>query len=132
VRALGGTWLEIPKKKKIPYHIACVFASNYVCLLLAAAEEMVRVEPVASFRKALYRLAEGTLSEAAHRTAVRALTGPVLRNDLETVRAHLEYLNRMDPRLADLYRTLGAAVLRTGAGVRGRAGRHLRTLLDAR
>jgi len=38
----------------------------------------------------------------------RALTGPVARGDADVVRRHLEALDASDPRIAAIYRDLGA------------------------
>jgi predicted short-subunit dehydrogenase-like oxidoreductase (DUF2520 family) len=40
------------------------------------------------------------------RGPARALTGPVARGDVGTVRAHLRLLDRESPRFADTYRAL--------------------------
>ena len=45
----------------------------------------------------------------------RALTGPVARGDVNTVRAHLELLRRYPPRLREAYRSLSLQALALAA-----------------
>lgn len=48
-------------------------------------------------------LVRGTVDNIARLGSAAALTGPLARGDLETIRAHLDVLERFDPELARLY-----------------------------
>lgn len=52
--------------------------------------------------------ASGTEQTAEYRGCAQALTGPIERNDTETVRKHLKHLDRRQWELA--YRAVGTAV----------------------
>jgi predicted short-subunit dehydrogenase-like oxidoreductase (DUF2520 family) len=69
------------------YHAAACIASNHLVALLGQVE---RVSPVPI--DALVPLIHATLANVAARGAAGALTGPVQRGDIETVRAHLDAL----------------------------------------
>jgi predicted short-subunit dehydrogenase-like oxidoreductase (DUF2520 family) len=58
--------------------------------------------------QALRPLVEGTFENLSHQEPMAALTGPVERGDVATIRRHLEALTHDD---AVLYRALGRAAL---------------------
>jgi len=59
--------------------------------------------------KALYPLIRGTVENLKHMDTKEALTGPIARGDINTVKAHLDAVN--DRRLEDFYRYLGQATV---------------------
>lgn len=110
VTALGGRALTVPTTRRPLYHAAAVLASNYVVVLLAQAVRLFE-EAGASrddAEKALAALARGTLENVGDLGLDAALTGPVVRGDLETVKLHLRTLERDD---AQLYASLGRRAL---------------------
>ena len=77
-------------------------------------------------------LAEGTLLGVKKLDPERALTGPIVRGDLGTVKAHLQALGRLAPEHLGIYREVGLAALVT-ARKRGLAAgrvRAMRALLE--
>jgi predicted short-subunit dehydrogenase-like oxidoreductase (DUF2520 family) len=133
--AIGARVLEIPAGAKARYHAAAVIASNFPIVLLALA---TRVLTSAGVDAEAARAALGTLLTAAAENASAlapsaALTGPVARGDVETVRAHLAALANL-PEALEVYRELskGAIPLAESAGAeRGRLD-ELGRLLDKR
>ncbi|MFO7322955.1 MAG: DUF2520 domain-containing protein [Chloroflexota bacterium] len=113
VAALDGRILRVPPGRKPLYHAALVFASNYTVTLYAVAEKLLQSlgaeREVAA--NALNALLEGTIANLAAQGTPDALTGPLVRGDTGTVAAHLDALERVDPRLAALYRQLAEATL---------------------
>lgn len=110
VQALGGRGITVPTARRPLYHAAAVFASNYVAVLLARATRLLK-EAGASSQEAqevLAALARGTVDNAAELGVGRALTGPVVRGDVETVDLHLRTLGPED---AFLYAVLGRQAL---------------------
>ncbi len=111
VEAAAGRMLEVHEEDKARYHAACVFASNYVVTcagvaarLLAGATGVSAAEAVAALRP-LWRGAVANLEEL---DPGEALTGPVARGDIDTIRGNLSALED-DTR--DLYRQLGLQAL---------------------
>ncbi|MBI4229203.1 MAG: DUF2520 domain-containing protein [Planctomycetes bacterium] len=92
---------------RVRYHLACVMASNLVTVLLDEARRMARVSGLVDgdLDVPLARLAHAAAAAAAEGDAATALTGPAVRGDAETVRAHLGAL-RGDDALRDVYRLL--------------------------
>ena len=111
VDALGGQTLVIPPTLRPVYHAAAVFASNYV---VAAAAVMARTLAEAGIAEkdaiaATLPLMRGTVDNVGDLGFGAALTGPVARGDVDTVRLHLL---RLSPRERGLYSALGRETLR--------------------
>ena len=136
VRDLGGRVLIISEAAKPLYHAACILASNYPVVLWQAAAGLL-VRAGITGREAvrlIVPLAEGTLRSVKKLDPEVALTGPIVRGDAGTVRAHLEALRRSAPEYLRLYRENGLAALKI-AGKRGLADgktRTIRALLEGR
>jgi predicted short-subunit dehydrogenase-like oxidoreductase (DUF2520 family) len=127
----GAHVLEIPRGAKAPYHAAAVIASNFPVVLLALAERLLAASGVdaATARDALRPLFLAAADNAASaRDAALALTGPVVRGDAGTVRAHLEAL-RGDPEILEVYRALARAAVDV-AGAAGVDDGRLREVRD--
>jgi predicted short-subunit dehydrogenase-like oxidoreductase (DUF2520 family) len=101
VAALDGRALVIPPSLRPLYHAAAVFASNYV---LVAAAVVARALSEAGIGEedavaAALPLMRGTLDNIEQLGFPAALTGPVARGDLDTVRLHLSRLSTRERRL---------------------------------
>lgn len=116
VAALDGQPLVIPPALRPVYHAAAVFASNYV---LAAAAAVARMLAEAGISEedavsAALPLMRGTMDNLEELGLAAALTGPVARGDLDTVRLHL---SRLSPRELRLYSALGLETLQLARAV---------------
>jgi len=111
VNPLGSFVLTIPVARRPLYHAAAVFASNYLVVLIGAAGRlMVQAGvPEDEALQAILPLARGSLENLGRLGPVRALTGPVSRGDVETVRLHLRTL---EDRERALYASLGLEILK--------------------
>jgi predicted short-subunit dehydrogenase-like oxidoreductase (DUF2520 family) len=107
---LGCPTLSVPVARRPLYHAAAVFASNFIAGLVGAAGRMMSQAGVEEEEalQALIPLARGTLDNLERLGPGRALTGPVARGDLETVRLHLRTL---EPRERRLYAAIGREIL---------------------
>jgi predicted short-subunit dehydrogenase-like oxidoreductase (DUF2520 family) len=112
-RSLGGHVLLLAAKDKPLYHAACTLASNALVALEFTAVQVLKeagVDEDAALRT-LMPLVQGTLQNVKSLGLEKALTGPVLRGDVETVRRHLRALGG-DPAARRVYRALGEQTLR--------------------
>jgi len=130
---LGAHTLEIPAGQKARYHAAAVLASNFPVVLLALAEQQLTEAGIDAMeaQRALRPLFLAAAENVGSRGAAEALTGPIVRGDASTVRAHLDAL-RDDPEVLELYRTLAraaVAVARDAGTEEGRL-REIGELLD--
>jgi predicted short-subunit dehydrogenase-like oxidoreductase (DUF2520 family) len=110
VNALDGRPLVIPPSLRPLYHAAAVFASNYV---LAATAVLARTLAEAGIDEAdaiaaALPLMRGTLDNVDELGFRAALTGPVARGDIDTVRLHL---SRLSSRERTLYCAVGLETL---------------------
>jgi predicted short-subunit dehydrogenase-like oxidoreductase (DUF2520 family) len=112
-RALSATPLSLAGIDRAGYHAAAVFASNYVVALHVAAAQAFELAGLSAeqARSVLAPLTMGTARNLREQPLAAALTGPVARGDVESVRRHLAVLEAHPP-LARLYRALGAQLLR--------------------
>ena len=95
VAASDGQILSVPAEGRALYHAAAVLASNALVALLSTAEGVMERAGVApeQTRPALAALAGGALGSVERLGPVAALTGPISRGDVDTVRAHLAQLS---------------------------------------
>jgi len=107
---LGMRPFRIATKAKPIYHAGAVFASNYLVVVEAVAQRLLRHAGLsdADAWAALRPLVEGTLENLSRHEPREALTGPVIRGDTATIARHLQSLAVDD---AKLYRALGRAAL---------------------
>ncbi len=112
VRYLGGRFLSVPKEEKILYHLACVFASNYMVSLVGAIDEVARSFVESDRLQEFVPLMESSLRNAIELSPLQALTGPISRGSVETIKEHLHALRRRNKRdLRMLYKALGLFTL---------------------
>ena len=109
-RDVGMRPFRIATKAKAIYHAGAVFASNYLVVVEAIAQRLLRHAGLsdADAWAALRPLVEGTIENLSRAEPKSALTGPVARGDTATIVRHLESLAIDD---AKLYRALGRAAL---------------------
>lgn len=99
--------ITLKKDQKALYHGAACVTSNYLMVITALAEEMI-----ASFDSekqlglsAFKNLMVGAIENAIELGSASALTGPIARGDIETVKRHLEAMDNLEMKKA--YSTLG-------------------------
>jgi predicted short-subunit dehydrogenase-like oxidoreductase (DUF2520 family) len=110
---LGATTIRIPRDDRAAYHAAAVMASNFPVTLAALAEGLlarIGVDPVAAHRAVRALMAASVENLAAAPRALDALTGPIARGDVATVRAHATALHGARP-YHDVYEVLSRATL---------------------
>jgi len=108
---LGMQALEIRSADKPLYHAAAVIVSNYTVALSALAERLAVAAgiPAEAAGRIFLPLLEGTWRNLEMRGSTDALTGPIVRGDAGTVRAHLQALDEEAKRL---YAVMGLEALK--------------------
>lgn len=107
-RQIGGVPWPISSESKALYHAGAVFASNYV---VAAFEGALRLFEAAGIprepaQRALRGLTSATAGNIAAVGLPQALTGPIERGDIETVRMHVRAIAAGAPDLSGVYAAL--------------------------
>lgn len=135
VADLRGSIFRIPKKEKILYHTACVFAANYLTVVLGTSGQLLPDSLGRNKLKSVAPLATSALASALSHSPSEALTGPIARGSSHVVRLHLHELKKRRKSLVRLYKELGLQALELarhdGAISRMKAG-ELRKILSTR
>jgi predicted short-subunit dehydrogenase-like oxidoreductase (DUF2520 family) len=113
---VGGIAVPVPVQGKTAYHLAAVFASNGMVVLASMAAEILESigVPAGDAEKMTSKLMLGTAQNLAELDLLRALTGPVVRGDAETVSAHLDAMQSMSPDMSRVYRLLFTRMVALG------------------
>ena len=116
-RDLGLIPLHLPAPvtpaKRAAYHAAASLLSNDLLALLAGGVELLESAGLRR-RQALLVLApliRGTVAQATGAGLGAALTGPVVRGDIDTLEGHLRRLQRVSPDLAEAHRRLSSRLV---------------------
>ncbi len=137
VADLGGRIMWVPEERRSLYHAALAHGANHLVTLVSQAMEMLGAAGVADSGVApadtLRPLLEAALSNAlAYGDA--ALTGPIVRGDVETVRAHLRELAAATPQDLPSYVAMARATVGRALAdgrLEGRRAAEILVLLDA-
>jgi predicted short-subunit dehydrogenase-like oxidoreductase (DUF2520 family) len=106
---LGARPFALPEANKPLYHLAAAVASNLLVALESEAAELMRAASgEQDGLQLLGPLVRTTVENLLAQGPEQALTGPVARGDVSTVRAHLALSDTQSPRLAAAYRALSA------------------------
>jgi predicted short-subunit dehydrogenase-like oxidoreductase (DUF2520 family) len=105
VLELGAEPVRVPEQARPLYHAALAHGANHLVTLVNDCAELLDKAGIRPAERMIAPLLSAALDNAL-RHGDRALTGPVARGDVATVRTHLAELDRVDPELADTYRTL--------------------------
>jgi predicted short-subunit dehydrogenase-like oxidoreductase (DUF2520 family) len=107
-RDLEAIPLQIITEGKPLYHAAAVVASNFLVTLMGVAFRLIQqagVPPEEAF-SVLKPLIEGTLANIDRVGVHQALTGPVVRGDVQTVETHIQAIGEAMPELLPFYNCL--------------------------
>ncbi len=105
----------LKKEQKTLYHIGAVFASNYFVTLLSVVEEIGK--KIGIPKEKVISIYEPIIAQTLHNvktsSAVQSLTGPIARNDVQTIQKHIQELSKKkNKHLLPLYSTLGLATVK--------------------
>lgn len=88
VADLGGTPVWVPEDRRILYHAGLAHGANHLVTLVSQAMDLLKAsgadDPASTLRPLLNAALDNALAYGD-----AALTGPIVRGDVETVRAHL-------------------------------------------
>ena len=111
VKNLNGHAYSIRKADKAAYHAWGTFASPLLTALLVTSEQVATaagLQPREAKRRMLPILKQ-TLANYAALDAAAALSGPMIRGDIDTVKRHLRM--DADPVAKEVYESLAQAAL---------------------
>lgn len=93
---MGNRTRIISADDKVQYHAAASLASNHMTAVFFMAQNLLLDcgFSEAEAREELYKLAKGNLENIQVQGCVSSLTGPIERNDIDTVKMHLSALDK--------------------------------------
>jgi predicted short-subunit dehydrogenase-like oxidoreductase (DUF2520 family) len=108
VSDLQGRVAWIQESDRVLYHAALAHGANHLVTLVTQAMDLLRAtgaeDPAATLRPLLTAALDNALTYGD-----AALTGPIVRGDIRTVRAHLVQLRRNAPETLESYVAMGRA-----------------------
>ncbi|RSM66927.1 DUF2520 domain-containing protein [Amycolatopsis sp. WAC 01376] len=110
---MGAEPVRVPDEARALYHAALAHGANHLMTLVADCAELLREAGIAQPERLVAPLLSAALDNVL-RHGDRALTGPVARGDLGTVRKHLAVLAERGPDVAPSYRALARRTLARG------------------
>ena len=110
---IGARVTTIDASSKTLYHAASVMVCNYLTALMEAGLQCYEKAglPRDTASAMMEPLVRETVDNVFKFGTVKALTGPIARGDHTVVQRQLNALDNADPRLAAIYRALGAVAL---------------------
>ena len=102
---IGGEPVWVPEGNRALYHAALAFGSNNIITLVNETIALLSGAEIEDADRLIAPLFGASLDNAL-RNGDAALTGPVSRGDVDTVRTHLEVLSENSPQTVDAYRTM--------------------------
>jgi predicted short-subunit dehydrogenase-like oxidoreductase (DUF2520 family) len=107
---LGGIPMWVPEDKRTLYHAALAHGANHLVTLVTQAMELLSAagaeDPAATLRPLLSAALDNALAEGD-----AALTGPIVRGDVNTVRGHLAEIAANAPHTLPSYIAMARATL---------------------
>ena len=90
ISGLGNRAFVIDGRQKELYHLANVMVSNLVTALLSMGDACMEIAGIGNAMEALMPLIRNNINNIAQNGFAGSLTGPVERNDVETIKKHLD------------------------------------------
>ena len=111
---LGMRYLVVSTEAKPRYHLAAAMASNLLVTLMAIVQEVLASIDIdrAEAMSILEPLLRGTIDNLLATSPEEALTGPVARGDLATLKSHGLALRKDLPHLVPVYAALSVETVR--------------------
>jgi predicted short-subunit dehydrogenase-like oxidoreductase (DUF2520 family) len=111
-QTMGAHIFTLNSEKKATYHAAAVMASNYLVTLASEASKLFAISgvPQADAHNICIQLMQTSLDNLKQTdTPNKALTGPLVRGDVQTIQQHLDAIS--SEKTKNLYCTAGLATL---------------------
>lgn len=110
VADLGGGVVDVPEDLRTLYHAGLAHGANHLVTLVTQAMDLLRAsgaeDPAGTLRPLLTAALDNALSYGG-----AALTGPIVRGDVQTVRAHLFDIAESAPGTLASYVTMACATV---------------------
>jgi predicted short-subunit dehydrogenase-like oxidoreductase (DUF2520 family) len=109
---------RLTSKNKAIYHLAGVYASNFINALLFQSQQLFELLDINeySFKEILFPIVLSTIKNIRNSSPAEALSGPIERGDLSTIKLHINAIKRISKNNRELlqsYLSLSLILLET-------------------
>jgi len=103
----------IEKENKILYHTAAVFSANFTQILFEISRRLYIKSGLSdeTARRIVSNYASVILERTKKEDLIATLTGPAIRNDIETIKKETEELKKLSQDLSELYELLSKTIM---------------------
>ena len=110
---LGANFIEISPEDRVKYHLAGIYASNFLSALTILSTDFLHEIGVSEEQamKTILPLMETTIKNISEKGLPGAISGPLVRDDYNTLIAHQKELAK-EPEKIRLYRMFSRILLR--------------------
>lgn len=127
VTDVGAIPLHVTKEQKKAIHLAAVMVSNFTIALHMLADDVLNSAQVPTTSAELFKpLMERTMANLREVGPIEARTGPAVRGDVETIRAHLAILQGY-PSAVAAYKALSEVLAFDGTNFNSQIRQFLRS-----
>jgi predicted short-subunit dehydrogenase-like oxidoreductase (DUF2520 family) len=111
--SIGGTWLPVASIDRGLYHASVSIISNITKAVAWKAQKWQQKAGLPEHTAAVvtHQLLNSTMEDLFRSGAKQSITGPVVRGDTSTIKAHLEAIRATHPEDVEVYRVLARTVL---------------------
>ncbi len=99
---------KIDSQKRLKLHIAGVFTNNFINHLMFLANKLIEDDEFS--KEILIPLLEKTFSNLKNKNFYEIQTGPAKRKDIKTINKHLEFIEKNNRKIAEVYRILTESI----------------------
>lgn len=109
LKKLGNRYFRLKPEDKSLYHASACIISNYLVTLINIGLETFEKFGVGKEDafKAIYPLINSTINNIGNLGPEKALTGPIARGDINTIKNHLDSISKLSNDLFNFYSCLG-------------------------
>lgn len=125
IKGLGNNIVRINSDQKVRYHASCVMMSNLVNSLIELSFKELRKIGIKDF-SLFMPLILNNISNIVNEGPIESLTGPIKRNDIDTIKNHL---NELSDEAKDIYSKLSLFLAKC-LDERGNANEEMINLLE--
>jgi predicted short-subunit dehydrogenase-like oxidoreductase (DUF2520 family) len=133
-RRLRGHVLLVPPELRVLYHAACVVASNHLTTMLAVVEQLgvqLGIRPGRAM-EVFGPIVEATVGNIRRTAPAEALSGPIARGGIDTLKEHLEAIHQSAPELLPYFIHVSSETIRLAlrkGSIGQRRGEEMQVLL---
>ncbi|PAB61120.1 Rossmann-like and DUF2520 domain-containing protein [Anaeromicrobium sediminis] len=109
LKGTGNKYFKLNSEQKSLYHATACVVSNYLVTLMdygLSIFESIGIDKMEGYG-ALFPLIEGTINNIHNLGTEKALTGPIARGDIETIKSHISSFKKINKDSLEIYKLMG-------------------------